>query len=89
VDEELPYPPNSGKRIRTLNLLLYLAKRHQITYLCHRNADPEETCRAEEFFRADGIETVVLNQAVVDGRKPSTKRMLERNSALVQRADWK
>ncbi len=25
VDEELPYPPTSGKRIRTLNLTLRLA----------------------------------------------------------------
>ena len=40
VDEELPYPPNSGKRIRTLNLTLRLARRHRLTYVCHRNADP-------------------------------------------------
>jgi glycosyltransferase involved in cell wall biosynthesis len=66
VDEELPYPPNSGKRIRTLNLLLRLAKRHRITYLCHRNADPEEARQAEDFFRAQGIETVVVDRAVPD-----------------------
>ena len=31
VDEELPYPANSGKRIRTLNLTIRLAQRHRIT----------------------------------------------------------
>jgi glycosyltransferase involved in cell wall biosynthesis len=64
VDEELPYPPTSGKRIRTLNLLLRLAPRHRLTYLCHRNADAEEARRAAEFFHEHGIETVVVERAV-------------------------
>src|SRR5947209_12865570 len=64
VDEELPYPPTSGKRIRTLNLTLRLAKRHQLTYICHRNADAEEALRAEEFFADHGIKTIVVERAV-------------------------
>jgi glycosyltransferase involved in cell wall biosynthesis len=63
VDEELPYPPTSGKRIRTLNLVLRLARRHRLSYLCHRNADPAEAKEAETFFRDNGIETVVVNRA--------------------------
>ncbi len=62
VDEELPYPPNSGKRIRTLNLLLPLARRHRLTYLCYPSADAEETGRAVEFFRQQGIETVLVDR---------------------------
>ena len=42
VDEELPYPLNSGKRIRTFQLVSRLAVRHRITYICHRNADADE-----------------------------------------------
>lgn len=39
--EELSYPPNSGKRIRTWNLLRQLAKRHSISCLCFgRDDDP-------------------------------------------------
>jgi polysaccharide biosynthesis protein PslH len=34
IDEEFPYPPNAGKRIRSWNLLRRLAARHQITWLC-------------------------------------------------------
>jgi glycosyltransferase involved in cell wall biosynthesis len=64
VDEELPYPANSGKRIRTLNLILRLARRHQITYLCHRNADPVEANRAAAFLQAQGIQTIVVDRAV-------------------------
>jgi glycosyltransferase involved in cell wall biosynthesis len=64
VDEELPYPPTSGKRIRTLNLALRLAKRHELTYLCHRNANAEEARRAAAFFADNGIETVVVDRAI-------------------------
>jgi glycosyltransferase involved in cell wall biosynthesis len=55
VDEELPYPPTSGKRIRTLNLLTRLARRHDITYVCHRNADRSEARRAAHFLAGQGI----------------------------------
>jgi glycosyltransferase involved in cell wall biosynthesis len=64
VDEELPYPPTSGKRIRSLNLTLRLAQRHRITYLSHRNADREEAREAVAFLGAHCIETVVVDRAV-------------------------
>src|SRR6478735_4556097 len=64
IDEELPYPPISGKRIRTLNLTERLAKRHRLTYACHRNADADEARRAAEHFASLGIRTVVVERAV-------------------------
>src|SRR3954466_10537947 len=64
IDEELPYPPISGKRIRTLNLTQRVAERHRVTYVCHRNADAAEARRAEEHFRNLGIRTVVVDRAV-------------------------
>jgi glycosyltransferase involved in cell wall biosynthesis len=64
VDEELPYPPNSGKRIRTLNLTLRLARRHRLTYVCHRNADAGEAGRAAAFFAEHGVAAVVVDRPV-------------------------
>src|SRR3954452_24040235 len=64
VDEELPYPPTSGKRIRTLNLTLRLAQRHRLTYVCHRNADADEARRATAFFPDHGVTPVVVERAV-------------------------
>jgi glycosyltransferase involved in cell wall biosynthesis len=64
VDEELPYPANSGKRIRTLNLTLRLAKRHRLTYVCHRNQDAQEARRAAAFLAEHGVATVVVERAV-------------------------
>jgi glycosyltransferase involved in cell wall biosynthesis len=64
VDEELPYPANSGKRIRTLNLTLRLARRHRVTYVCHRNADASEAHQASAFLTENGITPIVVDRAV-------------------------
>src|SRR5437764_14677275 len=64
LDEELPFPLTSAKRIRTFNLLRRLADRHRITVLCHRNPDPREAAAADAAFRSLGVETVVVDRAV-------------------------
>jgi glycosyltransferase involved in cell wall biosynthesis len=64
VDEELPYPPTSGKRLRTFNLTMRLAARHRITYICHRNSDPDEARRAATFFADNGVAPVVVDRPV-------------------------
>src|SRR5438093_4919370 len=64
VDEELPYPPTSGKRIRTLNLTRRLARRHHITYVCHRNIDAHEARQAAIYLAELGIAPVVVDHTV-------------------------
>jgi polysaccharide biosynthesis protein PslH len=61
VASELPYPLTAGNRIRTLNLALRLARRHQITFLAHRNAEAEE---ATEFLGRHGIKSVLVNRTI-------------------------
>jgi glycosyltransferase involved in cell wall biosynthesis len=64
LDEELPFPLTSGKRIRSFNLLSRLADRHRVTVICHRNPDPDEAAEAAAAFRAAGIQTVMVDRAV-------------------------
>jgi glycosyltransferase involved in cell wall biosynthesis len=64
LDEELPFPLTSGKRIRTFNLLARLANRHQVTVLCHKNPDRDEAAAAAAAFRELDIDTVVVDRAV-------------------------
>jgi glycosyltransferase involved in cell wall biosynthesis len=64
LDEELPFPLTSGKRIRTFNLLRRLADRHRVTVLCHRNPDHREELDAEDACRSAGIATVVVDREV-------------------------
>jgi len=62
VDEELPYPLTSGKRIRIFNLVKRLARRHKMTLICHRNVDPQEAQEAAAYFRDHNIETVLVDR---------------------------
>lgn len=39
LDEEIPFPLNSGKRIRTWNLLRNLCQQHSIAFLCYGTAE--------------------------------------------------
>jgi glycosyltransferase involved in cell wall biosynthesis len=71
VDEELPYPPITGKRLRTFKLLSRLARRHRLTYICHRNADAEEAQRAAQVFRDHQIEPIVVDRAVPSKSGPA------------------
>jgi glycosyltransferase involved in cell wall biosynthesis len=79
LDEELPFPLTSGKRIRTFNLLARLAERYRVTVLCHRNPDREEALDAEAAFRDLGIETVVVDRAVPTKSGPAFYARLAKN----------
>jgi glycosyltransferase involved in cell wall biosynthesis len=60
VDGDVSYPATSGKRLRTLNLLLRLARSHRITYIarCHHGA--QEARPAREFLRDHGVEPILV-----------------------------
>jgi glycosyltransferase involved in cell wall biosynthesis len=51
LDEEIPFPPDSGKRIRTWNLLKRLAKSHTVHLLCYHRPE-DASCAA---LRSEGV----------------------------------
>ncbi len=57
VDEELPWPPNSGKRVRTWNLLRRLSDRHDLHWIAYGPVSEE----AKLTFRQQGISIDVLD----------------------------
>jgi hypothetical protein len=60
VDGDVSYPPSSGKRLRTLNLMLRLARQHRLTYIARIQGDPRE-CREAVVFLADhAIEPILV-----------------------------
>lgn len=65
VNDGLAYPPTAGNRIRTLNLMLRLAKRHRITYLCRDCGDRSALRTATEFLGDHGIQTIVVPDPLV------------------------
>lgn len=63
VDEELPWPANTGKRLRTFNLLTALSQSFQIDLLVHANGDTPEARAALE---SRGIRVHVASSRVPD-----------------------
>jgi glycosyltransferase involved in cell wall biosynthesis len=64
VDGDVSYPPTSGKRLRTLHLLLRLARRHRLTYIGRCDAKSEEARQAREFLGDHGIEPILVDHPV-------------------------
>jgi len=64
VDGDVSYPANSGKRLRTLNLMLKAARRHRITYIGRCAAGSEEDRLAPSFLREHGIEPILVYHTV-------------------------
>lgn len=62
VDEEIPFPLNSGKRLRTFNLFKPLAARHDLTFICrqHEHLADNRSLALEEA----GIKTVVVLEPI-------------------------
>lgn len=61
LDEFLCYPVDSGKKVRTYNLLRQLAARHQITLLCFVWGDARER-EGIDHLRSIGIEIVTISR---------------------------
>jgi glycosyltransferase involved in cell wall biosynthesis len=61
VDGDVSYPPSSGKRLRTLHLMLRLARRHRLTYIARAHNGPDEIREAAAFLGDRGIEPILVD----------------------------
>ncbi|HVS38326.1 MAG TPA: glycosyltransferase [Gemmataceae bacterium] len=61
VDGDAAYPPSNGKRLRTLNLMIRLARRHRITYIARCHDGPAAIEKAADYLRENGIESVLVD----------------------------
>jgi glycosyltransferase involved in cell wall biosynthesis len=64
VDGDISYPPTSGKRLRTLHLMLGSARRHRVTYLARGDAHSAEAKQARLFLGDHGIEAILVDHPV-------------------------
>src|SRR5262245_8847471 len=64
IDGDVSYPATSGKRLRTLNLMLQAARRHRITYIGRCAATSEEARIAPRYLRDRGIEPILVHDPV-------------------------
>ncbi len=61
VDGDLSYPATSGKRLRTLNLMLRLARRHRVTCIARNHGGPEAARTARDYLEDHGVRAVVVD----------------------------
>src|SRR4051812_24948604 len=64
VGGALPYPANSGGRIRTLNLLIRMSRRHRVTYIGTRDPDRAVAAAALEYLRNHRVEVIEVEHTV-------------------------
>src|SRR5260370_37873773 len=64
VDGDISYPATSGKSLRTLNLMLPLARRHHVTYLARGDARSGEARQAATFLADHGATPVFVDHPV-------------------------
>ncbi|MFO0877266.1 MAG: glycosyltransferase family 4 protein [Gemmataceae bacterium] len=60
VDGDVSYPATSGKRLRTLNLMLQLSHKHEITYVARSEGDAAQDQEAAAFLRQRGVLPVLV-----------------------------
>src|SRR5450631_1172199 len=64
VDGDVSYPPTSGKRLRSLHLMLGLAARHQITYIARGNGDAVANEQARTYLAGKGIDARIVDAPI-------------------------
>jgi glycosyltransferase involved in cell wall biosynthesis len=70
VDGDVSYPPTSGKRLRTLNLLLPLASRHRLTYIARGQGNGDDYQRALAFFAHHRIDARIIHDPIPRKKGP-------------------
>ncbi|MGH7173682.1 MAG: glycosyltransferase [Gemmataceae bacterium] len=79
VDGDVSYPPSSGKRLRTLHLMLRLARRHRITYIARAHNGDDEIRQAAAFLGDRGIEPILLDDPLPRKKGPGFSARLACN----------
>lgn len=70
VDGDISYPPTSGKRLRTLNLMLRLAGRHRVTYIARPSTPGQNLKEAADYFKENRIEPILVDDPVAHKKGP-------------------
>jgi glycosyltransferase involved in cell wall biosynthesis len=68
IDEEIPYPINTGKRARTFNLLTRLSKKNDITYLSY--VDKAGLKSGDSIMREHAINFIPVKRTAISKDSP-------------------
>ena len=81
VNEGLGYPPKGGNWLRTLNLMLPLARRHEITYVCRGSKEDDAEQIARSFYADSGIQIRICGEPPAEKKGPAFYARVAANMA--------
>ncbi len=81
VAGNLPYPPNAGNRVRTLNLTVRVARRHAVTFLYHKSGNPAEDREGVAYLADHRVRAVGVDREIPKKSGPAFYARLAANLA--------
>ena len=63
ITQVLPYPPDSGPKVKTWNVIKYLAQRHRVTLVSFVRGDQRKDIQVLERLCAGGVYTVPMERS--------------------------
>jgi len=87
ITQVLPYPPDSGPKVKTWNVIKYLAQSHRVTLVSFVRGDQREDIQALEKLCAGGVYTVPMERSKVRDAWYMLRSLLSRQPFLMIRDD--
>jgi len=88
LTQVLPYPPDSGPKIKTYNVIKYLAQRHRVTLASFVRGDQSEHARRLEQY-CQAVHTVPMERDVVQDGMAMVRSLLTGQPWMMVRDDRK
>jgi glycosyltransferase involved in cell wall biosynthesis len=85
LTQVLPYPPDSGPKVKTYNMLKYLTRKHRVTLASFVREDQSEDVRVLEGLCAGGVHTVPMKRGKVRDAWHMLRSLLTGQSFLMTR----
>lgn len=87
LTQVLPYPPDSGPKVKTWNVVKYLAQRHRVTLVSFVRGDQREDIQVLERLCAGGVYTVPMERSKVGDAIHMLRSLLTGQPFLMIRDD--
>ena len=89
LTQVLPYPPDSGPKVKTYNVIKYLAQAHQVTLVSFVRGDQSKEIAVLEQLCAGGVHTVPMERGVVRDGLAMVRSLLTGQPWMMVRDDRK
>lgn len=86
LTQVLPYPPDSGPKIKTLNVIRHLVQKHDLTLVSFTRGDQSECARILEKIAGE-VHTVPIERAKTADARALVRSFTGRESFLIVRDD--